>query len=279
MISIFTVCYSDKHFVSSSQSTFNMETEKENSNLPAQNAQTNCAVPGQPASFFRSCLISVLTVCYSGKHFVISSHDSQHFICKVKEKILVACPKFPDKQWSHRSDCFFRSSLISIFTVYYSDKYFVSSGPDNQHFTWKQKKKTLIAYPKSPDKQHSPRSDCFSSLFAILTNILSVPALITNILYENIKRIMFNYFRTFTVNMLLFSESSQAWFICEEDKTEKRLHQYEVCWCEEYRRNFQGWSEFYFLYTNVEDLSWVLMFIEITFYHFFAMSLTQEHEC
>ena len=42
---------------------------------------------------------------------------------------------------------------------------------------------------------------------------------------------------------MLFSESPQAWFICEEDETEERLHQYEVCWCEEYRWNFQGWSD------------------------------------
>ena len=39
--------------------------------------------------------------------------------------ILVACQKVLDKQDRPRSDCFWRSSLIRVFPVCYSDKHFV----------------------------------------------------------------------------------------------------------------------------------------------------------
>ena len=38
----------------------------------------------------------------------------------------------PNKQHRPRSDCFWRSSLIRVFPVCYSDKHFVNSNPDNQ---------------------------------------------------------------------------------------------------------------------------------------------------
>ena len=58
---------------------------------------------------------------------------------------------------------------------------------------------TLVASQKSLDKQCRPRSDCFFkirvSLFAILTSILLLPDVITNILF--VKR----NFKTFPVNI------------------------------------------------------------------------------
>ena len=48
-----------------------------------------------------------------------------------------------DKQCRPRSDCFFRSSLISIFPAWYSDKHFVNSSHENQLFIWEQKEKRV----------------------------------------------------------------------------------------------------------------------------------------
>ena len=58
----------------------------------------------------------------------------------------VACQKCLDKQCRPRSDCFWRSSLIRVCTVCYSDKHFVNSSPDNKHFIWQQKEKCLKFY-------------------------------------------------------------------------------------------------------------------------------------
>ena len=47
----------------------------------------------------------------------------------------------------------------------------------------------LVAFQKCLDKQHRPRSVWSGSfLFAILTSILEIPAIKTNILFENRKR-------------------------------------------------------------------------------------------
>ena len=56
---------------------------------------------------------------------------------------VVACHKNLDKQGRPRSDCFFRSSLIRFFPVFYVDKYFVSSSPDNPHFYENRKRKVF----------------------------------------------------------------------------------------------------------------------------------------
>ena len=48
-----------------------------------------------------------------------------------------------DKQGRLRSDCFWRSSLIRVFPVCYSNKQFVDSSPHYQHFIWEQKEKSV----------------------------------------------------------------------------------------------------------------------------------------
>ena len=52
--------------------------------------------------------------------------------------------KGSDKQCKPRSDCFWRSSLIWVFSVWYSDKRFVNSTPENQQFIWEQKEKKVF---------------------------------------------------------------------------------------------------------------------------------------
>ena len=42
--------------------------------------------------------------------------------------------KGPDKQRRPKSDCFLRSSLIRVFSVWYSDKRLLNFSPDKQHF-------------------------------------------------------------------------------------------------------------------------------------------------
>ena len=54
---------------------------------------------------------------------------------------LLACQQILDKQSRPRSDCFWRSSLIRIFPVCYSDKHFVNSSPENKRFIWEKKDK------------------------------------------------------------------------------------------------------------------------------------------
>ena len=60
--------------------------------------------------------------------------------------ILVACWKGIDKQCRPRSDCFWRSSLIRVFHVCYSDNHYVNFSLDNQHFIWKQKEKSIQSF-------------------------------------------------------------------------------------------------------------------------------------
>ena len=48
-----------------------------------------------------------------------------------------------EQQCRHRSDCFWRSSLIRVFPVCYSEKHFVNSSPENQHFNWERKEKSV----------------------------------------------------------------------------------------------------------------------------------------
>ena len=58
-------------------------------------------------------------------------------------RTLVAYQNGLDKQDRHRSDCFWRIRLIRVFPVCYSDKQFVHSSPENQHFIWEQKEKSV----------------------------------------------------------------------------------------------------------------------------------------
>ena len=92
-----------------------------------------------------------------------------------------------DKQCRPRSNCFWRSSLIRVFPVCYSDKHFANSSPEKQHIIWEQKEvcskcKNIYGEPVWSG----------SSLFAILTSILRILALKTNILSENRKRCILN---------------------------------------------------------------------------------------
>ena len=63
----------------------------------------------------------------------------------LKFQTLVACQKGKDKQGRPRSDCFcfWRSSLIRVFPVCYSYKQFVNFSPENHHFIWEQKEKSV----------------------------------------------------------------------------------------------------------------------------------------
>ena len=70
--------------------------------------------------------------------------------------------------------------------------------------------------PKGIHKQHRPRSDCFftkvwsgSIVFAVLTSILWIPALINNILFGNKKEKSVPNIRTFTVNNIRFKYKLQ----------------------------------------------------------------------
>ena len=60
-----------------------------------------------------------------------------------KVRTLVACQKGLDKLCRPRSDSFWRSSLIRAFPVCHSAKHFINSSPDNQHFIWEQKEKSV----------------------------------------------------------------------------------------------------------------------------------------
>ena len=65
--------------------------------------------------------------------------STQHARVMVKSLLT----KYLDKHHRPRSDCFCRSRLIRIFPFCYSDKHFVNSSPDNQHFIWEEKEKSF----------------------------------------------------------------------------------------------------------------------------------------
>ena len=65
------------------------------------------------------------------------------YVVNGKFGTLVACQKGIDKQCRPRSDCFWRSSLIMVFPVWFSNKHFVNSSPDTQHFIWEPKAKSI----------------------------------------------------------------------------------------------------------------------------------------
>ena len=61
----------------------------------------------------------------------------------LKFRTLVACPKGLDKKCRPRSDCFWRSSLIRVFPVCYSDKQLVNSSSENQDLFENRKRKVF----------------------------------------------------------------------------------------------------------------------------------------
>ena len=58
-------------------------------------------------------------------------------------RTLVVSQKGQDKQRRSRSDCFWRSSLIRVFPVCFSDKHFVMFSFGNQQFIRNQREKCL----------------------------------------------------------------------------------------------------------------------------------------
>ena len=66
-----------------------------------------------------------------------------HMVIVLNFLTLVACQNGLDKQCRPRSDCFWRSSLIWDFPIGCSEKHFVNSSHDKQHFIWEQKEKSV----------------------------------------------------------------------------------------------------------------------------------------
>ena len=101
--------------------------------------QINCHF--DPSQWFQ--LVPVNAVEYYWFVEVVSllfaiNFDSVDFL---KFWTLVACQKGSDKHGRTRSDCFWRSSLIWVYSVCYSGKHFVNSGADYQHLILVKKKK------------------------------------------------------------------------------------------------------------------------------------------
>ena len=65
--------------------------------------------------------------------------ENYYTVKVLKFRTLVVCQKSIDKQCRLRSDCFWRSSLIRVFSVCYYDKHFGNSSPDIQHFIWEHR--------------------------------------------------------------------------------------------------------------------------------------------
>ena len=61
----------------------------------------------------------------------------------LKFRTLATCRKRPRQIGRPRSDCFWRSSLIRVFSICYSDKKFVNSSPEIKNFIWEQKEKSV----------------------------------------------------------------------------------------------------------------------------------------
>ena len=75
--------------------------------------------------------------------FANFSSENQQFI-----EELVFCQTSLEKQCRPRSDCFWWSNLIKIFTVCYYDSIFVNSSPENYYFIWEQKEKGVWNFRK-----------------------------------------------------------------------------------------------------------------------------------
>ena len=86
------------------------------------------------AAYMRGNLKNVNT------HKIYTIHHLDHMINEpsgimnvLKFRTIDVCLNSLDKQCRPRSDCFFRSSLIRVFPVCYSDKHFVNSSLE-KHF-------------------------------------------------------------------------------------------------------------------------------------------------
>ena len=86
----------------------------------------------------------------------------------------VSCQKGQEKQWRPWSDCFLRSSLIRVFPVCYSDKYFVNLSPEIHHFTWEQKEKSVRNFRKFTITHCSKgQIHYFSKIFTSISFLMS----------------------------------------------------------------------------------------------------------
>ena len=89
----------------------------------------------------RSCLKELgqsIYLPHTFEHIVSlwSKKSEVHKVNVLKFWTLVACQIGQNKQqW--------RSSLIRVFTVCYLDKHFMNYSPDNQHFIWEQREKSV----------------------------------------------------------------------------------------------------------------------------------------
>ena len=92
----------------------------------------------------------------------------------IKFWTLIASDKCLDNQCRPRSDCFFRSSLIKVFPLCYSDKHFVNSSPNNQQFEIR-KRKVFKIYEQ--DKFHAQLNWAWKSFLSssLVFSLLYLP--------------------------------------------------------------------------------------------------------
>ena len=100
------------------------------------------------ASLVNNCIIMLLKAEQCSRWFLHLSYPPKLSattvnVLKFQTLHVVACQNCLNKQRRPRSDCFWRSSLIRVFSVCFSDKHFVNSSPENQHFVWEQKGKSV----------------------------------------------------------------------------------------------------------------------------------------
>ena len=97
-----------------------------------------CVIKGLQSNHLNHTKIIWLE-CLSTLRRMSTIHHNKLTVKVLKFSTLV-CQKGLDKQFRPRSDCW-RSSLIRVFPVCYSDKHFWNSRPENQHFIsdWREK--------------------------------------------------------------------------------------------------------------------------------------------
>ena len=91
--------------------------------------------------YWQICLQSMLNFAVdnlsnSMPHKAFIFQKSESTVNVLNFRTLVACQKGLAKQHRPWSDCFWRSSLIKVFPVCYSDNQFVTFISYNQHFIW-----------------------------------------------------------------------------------------------------------------------------------------------
>ena len=86
----------------------------------------------------------------------------KHSTTEPLRSLLVACQKGLDKQSRPRSDCFWRSSLIRVCSICYSDKHFVNSSLINHIFFRTESEKCWkFLYVEGPEPNWIPVSSSY----------------------------------------------------------------------------------------------------------------------